>query len=380
MIVLGCLIAGQPTSGQSGDSSPVSVILADNPDECLSLESIFIVNDGYILIDGRNNRGRVKLVSGDGEIEAGILPTLPLPHAASLPSDILPSPWGLDRVVPTDDAFYAVPASWAGAPAEKFDRQTGEFIERLGDVGLRVSGMVVGPDGDAWAVGRRIMLNVSSGTGESIDCSGMLRHIDGAAGHPMGFVLLEQPYVMLMESSGVIRWRVSMEEVIDGFLSPFDIATGPDGTIALCCVVCDLSDEANHDEYFRLRDESLSRDDEDVLFAVEDALRSNLGTGFIVILFDSEGTVTDAIEVDGAPVACGVDSSGRVHVVLQDESGWSVSMLDPRLDEGVELFRVPYGNPAMISPHRLASGPDGTLYWDDVIPGEDEGTRGESDR
>lgn len=374
MIILATILFCTISPALAAD--PVSVLLADNPIDCLSLESIFVDGDGYVLIDGRNNRGRVKLVSDDGEIQAGMLSTLPLPNAASLPSDILPSPWGLDRVVATDDAFWAAPASWAGALAEEFDRQTGEFIERLRDVGLKVSGMVVGPDGDAWAVGRRILVNVSSEQGESIDCGGMLSHIDGISGHPMGFVILEQPWVIFMEKSGITRWRISTEEIVEGYLSPFDIASGPDGTIALCCVVCDLSDEENHSEYFSLREESLSRDDEEVLFAVEDALRSNLGIGFTIILLDPEGNVTDAIEINGAPVACDVDDAGRVHVVIQDESGWSVSMLDPGLDEGFELFRIPYGTPAMITPHRLASGPDGALYWDDVIPGESEGSWG----
>jgi len=364
------LTAGISFAASGASADAVTVLVGDEPGECLSLESLFIDGDGYVLIDGRNNRGRVKFVGAEGTVLGAVMSTVPLPDAASLPPDILPSPWGLDRVAVSTDSLWAVPAAWSGAIAERFDRRTGSFIERIPDPGLRTGGLTVGPQGDIWAVGRRILVNLSGGNPDMLNLGGALQHIDSAVGHPLGFVILAEPDLLFVEPSGVIRWRMPMDGIVDGYVSPYDIATGPDGTIAVCGVVCDLSDPENRNEYFRLRNESLARDDEDVLFATEDALRSNLGVSFVLLLVRADGTVTDAIEIDSSPVACAVDAHGRAHVLLQHQTGWSISILDPRLDEGIKVCDILYGTPAIVAPHRLTSGPDGSLYWDDVIPGQ----------
>ncbi len=361
-----------PVRALGASEQPIEILIADNPAECLSLEGVFLDGDGYILVDGRNNRARVKFADSLGNITSTAVSTIPLPQAASLPGDIPPSPWGLDRIMPSGDALWAVPASWAGSIAERFDRETGVFLERLPDPGLRASGLVQGPSGDVWAVGRRVLLNISGDSSASLNLTMTVRHIDTAVGHPMGFVILEEPDLFLVEPTGMIRWRVGLDAIVDGYLSPTDIACGPDGTIAVCAIVCDLSDVQWHDQYFSLRDESLRRDDEQVLFGVEDALRQNLGKGYALVLIGADGTVTDAIEMNRPAVACAVDDTGRAHVLTQRDENWAISILDPALDQGFEVCRIPFGIPAMISSHRLASGRDGSLYWDDIFA-EEEG-------
>ncbi len=356
------------TSISGSPDDTVRILHADNPLHCLSPESLFIDGDGYILIDGRNNLARVKYINSDGVTTKTAISTIPLPDAASLPCDILPSPWGIDRVVPASSGLWAVPAPYADAVAEHFDSATGEFIERLPNPGLRVSGLATGPDGDVWAIGQRLLLNIANGN--ALNLGANIRHIDTAVGHPLGFLIFEQPDLFLIETTGIIRWRIGLDGIIDGFLSPIDIATGPDGTIAICAVICDLSDPENHDEYFSIRNEALARDDENVLFAVEDALRANLGTGFALLLIEPDGTVTDAIEMNSVPIACAVDQNSRAHVLTQRWDNWGISILDPRLDEGFEVLEIPFGAPGMISPHRIVAGRDGSLYWDDIIAGE----------
>jgi hypothetical protein len=135
-------------------------------------------------------------------------------------------------------------------------------------------------------------------------------------------------------------------------------------------MICDLSLEQDYTDYFDLRNDALSYDDEEMLFSLEDALRSNLGIGFALLMIDASGSVTEAIEMGNPPIACAVDEFGRAHVLTQRIDGWAISVLDPRLNDGFEVLRIPYGTPSLISPHRLASGPDGSLYWDDVYGDE----------
>ncbi|MCX6645470.1 MAG: hypothetical protein NTY09_03805, partial [bacterium] len=357
-------------------SDTVQILVADNPAECLHLEGIFLNGDNYILIDGRNNTGRVKIVGSDGAVNTGILSTLPLPYSASLPSDILPSPWGMDRVIPSGDFLWAAPAPWAGSVAEKFDRASGEFISRLEDIGTRTSGLAIGPDGNIWAISRRILVDITSGNSKSLNLGATLQHIDNAVGHPLGFIIFQQPDLFLVELTGLIRWRINLDSVVENYISPTDIACGSDGTIAVCGELTDLSDPENLAQYNSLREEALSRDDEEVLFSLEDALRSNLNIGYVLLLIDPDGTVSDAIEIPAPPIACAVDSIGRAHVLFEAPGGWSVSILDPNINEGIKVFDIPYGNPTMVSPHRIAAGSDGSLYWDDVVATDTEGLWG----
>lgn len=357
-----------PVHATSSDS--IRILAADDPAECLFLEGIFTDGDGYFLIDGRNNTGRVKRVNSEGLITGGILSTIPLPDAASLPGDILPSPWGLDRVIPSGEFLWSIPAPWAGSVAEKFDLNTGALIERLDDLGTRSNGLATGPNGNIWAISRRLLVNITSGNLEALNLGGNLQHIDNAVGHPLGFIVLQQPDLMLVEPSGLIRWRNSLDGSDNFFISPTDIACGADGTTAVCGIVADLSDPENLAEYNALREESLARDDEDVLFALEDALRSNLGIGYILLLIDASGTITDVIELNTPPISCAVDSSGRAHILSEVPDGWAVSILDPRLDEGFNVIEIPFGTPTLIAPHRIETGGDGSLYWDDVIAAE----------
>jgi len=362
--------------GTTGDA--VQVLVGDDPAACLSLESIFFDGTGYMAVDGRNNRGRIKYFTADGAISGTGISTIPLPDAASLPGDILPSPWGLDRVVPLGESLYCVPAPWSGSIVEVFDKTTGTLIERRIDRGISTAGVVNGPDGSVWAVGRRGFVDVNPDSERALNLGSTIQHIDTACGHPLGFVVFEQPQMFLVESTGIIRWRMSLDGIIDGFLSPTDISAGPDGTIAVCAVITDLSNPEYHTEYFAVRDECLSNDDEEGLFGVEDTLRRELATGFVLLMITSEGTVTDAIEMNAAPLSCAVDASGRAHVLVERPDGWAVSILDPRMDEGFEVFSIPVGKPSLISPHCMSSDTDGNLYWDDVatIEGTDYWTIG----
>jgi len=344
----------------------VTVIYGDDPSACLAPESLFINDGRYFLVDGRNNLARIKIFSGNGTLESGIISTIPLPDAASLPPDILPSPWGMDRIAITENYAFAVPASWVNSSAEIFELQSGNMTERTPDAGMSISGMTVGPEGNAWAVGRRFLLNLGESGPGSINLSSTFGHIDSAVGHPFGFVVLEQPDIVLVESSGLVRWSVSLDDGEGTLLSPIDIACGPDGTIAICAIMCDLTVPEDSDEYYRLRGEAMMRDDEEVLFAIEDALRSNLGFGFVLVVIGADGTMTDIIDLSAPPVACAVDDIGRVHVLSNGPDRWVVSILDTRLQEGFEVFDIPHGVPGLISPHRLAEGPGGNLYWDDV--------------
>lgn len=357
-----------PVRASTSDS--VKILVADSPTECLFLEGIFVEGDGYILIDGRNNTGRVKFADSEGAISGAVLSTIPLPDAASLPGDILPSPWGLDRVVPTDDYLWSIPAPWAGSVAEKFDKISGEFLERLPDPGAVAAGVAIGPYGDTWIISRRIILNVTSGDFEVLNLGTTIQHIDTAVGHPLGFVVLQQPDIFLVDTNGMIRWNINLDGVVDFYISPIDIACGSDGTIAVAAALTDLSDDENRDEYNSLREEALGRDDEDVLFSLEDALRVNLCVGYILLLIDPEGTITDAIEIGSPPVACAVDPSGRAHILTETNDGWTISILDPRLDQGFKVADIPHGTPTMVAPHRLVSALDGSLYWDDVTATE----------
>ncbi len=372
LTIFAILLATLPAFSQDYAGNGISVLLADDPAQCLNLEGLFIDGDSYVFIDGRNNTGRVKFIAADGAIQSTGVSTVPLPNAASLPGDILPSPFGLDRVVPTDDALWAVPAPWSGAIAEIFDRDSGAFRERLTYPMTPALGLAIGPESDVWAVMSRKLQNLSSPSVPPLDLSGAFAHIDNATGHPIGFVVLSQPDLTLVETSGVIRWRLDLNTLVNGFLSPMDVAAGPDGTIAVCAAICETADESILEDYFALRDECLARGDIEALHGVEDAVRTSFLMGFALILIDSDGTVADAIELSSAPVACAVDSNGRVHLMTQELSGWAISILDPRINEGIPQCVIPYGLPTLVSPHRLASGPDGSLYWDDLNPSTEE--------
>jgi hypothetical protein len=100
------------------------------------------------------------------------------------------------------------------------------------------------------------------------------------------------------------------------------------------------------------------------------------GTGFILLLLAADGTVTDAVRLSAPPIACAVDGGGRAHILTQESVGWALSILDPRVDEGIPICLIPYGEPAMVSPHRIACGRDGSVYWDDLIPSDSGGRWG----
>jgi len=348
-------------------ASGIKILVADDPESCLSLESFAVTDSGYMLVDGRNNMARVKFIDETGSVLKTGVPTIPLPDAASLPADILPTPWGLDRIALSSDSIWAVPSTWSGAIAERFDFETGDFIERIPDPGLRVNGMITGPGGDVWAVGRRILVNVSSGTLESINLTGSVLHIDTAVGHPLGFLIYEQPDLLLVDSNKIIQWRISLDGILDNFVSPLDIATGPDGSIAIGAVLCDLSVPEDRDEYYNIREGCFMNDDEETLFFLEDTLREKLSVGYALIMMDPDGTVTAVKEMVTPPTAVSIDSTGRYHVLSQESDGWGIYIWDPRLDREIEVMHIPMGIPAMIAPHRLASGRDGSLYWDDII-------------
>jgi len=366
ILTLSLLVFTVPMSLMATDTTGVQILVADNPDYCLSLESLSVTDDGYMLVDGRNNRARVKFIDDAGNMVRTGVSTIPLPRAASLPADILPSPWGLDRIAVGGDGIWAVPASWSGAIAEKFDLQTGDFIERIPDPGFRVSGMVTGPNGDVWAVGQRMLVNVSSGEMQSFNLSNNIFHIDSAVGHPLGFLIYQQPELLLLDSNGIIRWRLNLDGVLDWFISPLDIAAGPDGSIAIGAVLCDLSVQEDFDEYFTIREGCFNHDDEETLFVLEDTLRDKLSVGFALLMIDPEGTITAVKEMGTPPMSVAVDSIGRYHVLSQEDDGWGIYIWDPRLGEEIEVMHIPMGTPSIIAPHRLAYGRDGSLYWDDV--------------
>ncbi len=345
----------------------VEVLVADEPDQCLLLEGLFIDGENYILIDGRNNTGRMKLISPDGTVLRTGVSTVPLPDAASMPGDVLPSPFGLDRVVPAGDSLWVLPATWSGLSAESFNYNTGEFQEQIPGFGVAPSGLAVGPDGNIWAVLHHQLVNINSHDLNTIDLYSAMAHIDTATGHPMGFIVLSQPEIALVEPSGMIRWRLPLDQVTDNFLSPMDIACGPDGTIAVCAAVCEM-DEIVTAEYFDLRTQALQAGEYGVVDGLEDALRSNFAVGFVILIIQADGTVAEIVDLGAVPEACAVDFAGRVHVITQELDSWAISMIDPGINEGILQCTIPYGTPTLISPHRLASGPDGSLYWDDLLP------------
>jgi hypothetical protein len=370
LVFLLSFVATASAFAQSGPGDAVRVLVADNPSECLSLETIFIEDNGYALVDGRNNTGRVKFISSSGEVLKACVSTVPLPDAASLPGDILPSPFGLDRVIVGPDKIWVTPAPWARSAAEVFDRVTGSFLERMPGTGQNTNGLLGDSDGHVWAVMRQSMLDLSDPNHQYLDLAGAIDHIDCATGHPMGFIILAQPEIALVEKTGVVRWRLSLSGLLDGFLSPIDIAAGSDGTVAILAVLCDTGGQDTVDEYFSFREQCLQYNDEDTLYGIEDALRSHFTAGYVLLIINPDGTFSEYVDLSDPPVACDVDSTGRIHIVTQESQGWAISIIDPRIDEGLPQCVIPYGLPTLISPHRLASGPDGSLYWDDIRPTE----------
>ncbi|HEX9745836.1 MAG TPA: hypothetical protein VGB30_10465 [bacterium] len=344
------------------------ILVADPPDQCLSLEQIILDGDNYILVDGRSNSARIKFMDSSGNITGTGVPTIPLPDSASLPGDILPSPFGLDRVTVTDTNIWTLPATWAFSPAEKFSRASGEFEDRLPDYGVYPYGLISDPNGDVWAVTNSSIINITSDTSRELFPSTPDLHIDNVIAHPIGFVVLGMPDLMLIDSSGIVRWRLSMENILDEFVSPVDICVSSDGTICVSAITCFPPDGGTLAEYYDIRVMALEQEDLEALYGVEDAFRSNFMTGYVIFTVAVDGTVRDVIDYASMPQSVGIDDQGRIHVLSSESSGWAVTILDTRVNQGFPAAFIPYGSPSMISPHALALGPDGSIYWDDIIP------------
>jgi hypothetical protein len=359
-----------PAKSASIDS--VKILVADDPHQCIQLEGIFLDGDNYLIIDGKNNMGIVKYMKPDGTITATGVPALPLPDAASLPLELSASPFGLDRVLADDKFIYVIPAPWARTSAEMFTRNEGTFIRRLADLGAETQGLVTGPSGKTWAVAGSSIVDISSDDGDHLNLSSFAPRIDTVSGSPLGFLVYSSPNLTLIEPSGFNRWTVGLDGITDNFLSPMDIACGSDGTIAILAQSCTFDDPSIRQDYDKIRTEAISEGNEQAIFSLEESLRSNFGTGYVLVLLRADGTVTDIVDLNTPTVACAVDPSGRVHLLsyISDPNGsaWDLTIIDPKLNKALPQCKIPEGSPVLISPHRFTSGPDGSFYWDDVVP------------
>lgn len=345
----------------------VEILLADNPDDCLLLETVYVDGENYIFIDGRNNTGRVKFTDSTGQIQRSLISTIPLPNAASLPCDYPVSPFGADRVVLTDNYLYALPANWSDSLAEKFEPEAGDFLERIPGMGIVPSGLFSDSSSNVWGFLDSSLFEIDVENPRVLNLAGSVPLIDCAAWSPAGFVVISQPDIILVDSTGIIRWRVGLDGVTDYFLSPVDLACGSDGTIAVAAVTCGNADETTVSEYFSFRTELIRMDETEVLWDIEDSFRSTFQTGSVILILDISGNVTDAIDFPGMPVSIDVDDIGRIHVLHSDSNGWIVTVLDPRLNQGFTSCEIPFGNPRLKSPHALALNPENRLIWDDLI-------------
>ncbi|MFH1675798.1 MAG: hypothetical protein ABIC40_02150 [bacterium] len=352
---------------RSTASNAFSVMVGDKPAECLSLENIRYDNGNYILIDGRNNTGRVKIISPDGKILNAFVSSIPLPDSASLPPDSPPSPFGTDRCIATSDSFVCTPAKWSGRSAEFFDRKTGEFRKSFSEIGPPIIGMTQSRSGDLWAVTSDALVDLSVVPINAINLASAGIFIDNAVAHPLGFVVLSQPNLFMIEPGGFVRWRIPLNEIIDGFVSPIDFAVSENGTTVLIGCICDLTDE-EVDDYISLRSDLISASDIDRISNLENSVRDIALTDYAAIFIKPSGEIADVLRINEKPIACDSDSSARAHILTRNENGWSIFIIDPKIDQPIKVCDIPYGTPSIVSPHRISADSSGRVFWDDLAP------------
>lgn len=361
-----------PAIGAGEGKQDIEVVVSDIPSECLSLEQIIFISGQYLLADGRNNTGRVKIADSNGNITRALISSVGLPGAASLPVDYQPSPFGMDRIVCTDERIWCLAAPWSGAFAEEFDYKTGNFLKRVPSNGLRASGLVKGSKSSIMAVCGTSLIRIDSKNPKETALSGVESRIDCIAYHPFGYVVYSYPWLALVDDDNIMRWRINLISETGFHFSVVDVSAGSAGTIAVTGIECDISDESVLNDYLVIREECIKQKNEEALFTLERRLRSNFGTGFKILFFNSQGINEDIVDINLYPVSCSVDGSGRAHILCETETGWQVSIIDPKINQGYAVFNVPAGTPSLISPHRITYDSDGILYWDDIFISKNE--------